>query len=115
MPEVVQPHHRKRKHKKRVVRFISFFIFLIAFGIIEDMSAMYLHGMEFNMLVLTTVTVVATIFTVIAEVTEYIFKKEEPKIEKVIKKEERIIKNEERKIKSEIKKDENSFKQKMKM
>ena len=109
------PHHRKRKHKKRVVRFISFFIFLIAFGVIEDMSAMYLHGMEFNMVVLTTVIVIATIFTAIAEVTEFIFKKEEPKIEKMIKKEERIIKNEEKKIQSEIKRDENSFKKKMKM
>jgi len=97
-------HARRHKHKKRVIRFIAFFIFLIAFGVIEDLSAMHLQGIEFNMLVLTTVIVIATIFTIIAEVTEFVVKKEEPKIEKIIKKEEKFIKDEEKRIKSKIKK-----------
>jgi hypothetical protein len=108
------PHHRRRKHKKRIVRFISFFLFLIAFGIIEDVSAMFLSGVEFNIVVLITVTVIATIFTAIAEMTEFLFKKEEPKIEKIIKKEEKIIKTEEKKIQNGIKKDEVVIKEKMK-
>ncbi|MFH0928749.1 MAG: hypothetical protein V1818_00130 [Candidatus Aenigmatarchaeota archaeon] len=104
MQSKTKPHHRKHKHKKRTLRFISFFIFLIAFGVIEDISAMYLHGIEFNMMILGTVTVVATIFTIIAEVTEYIFKREEPKIEKFVQKEEKIIKRDEQLIKNRIKK-----------
>jgi nucleoside recognition membrane protein YjiH len=114
MPNDKVQHHRRHKHKKRAIRFITFFILLIAFGVIEDMSAMFLHGVEFDIVVLATVTVIATIFTVIAEVTEFIFKREEPKIEKIIKKEEKIIKKEEKKIQTEIKKDEDDFKQKMK-
>lgn len=97
-------HHRKRKHKKRVFRFIAFFIFLIAFGVIEDMTAMHLHGIEFNMVILTTVIVIATVFTIIAEISEFIFKKEEPKIEKFVQKEERIIKRDEKIIKEKLSK-----------
>jgi len=96
--------HRRHKHKKRVFRFIAFFIFLIAFGVIEDMSAMYLHGIEFNMVILTTVIVIATVFTAIAEISEFIFKKEEPKIEKFVQKEERIIKKDGKIIKDKISK-----------
>jgi len=104
MPENnIQP-HKKRKHKKRIIRFITFFLFLIAFGVIEDMSAMHLHGIEFNMVILVTVIVIATVFTIIAEVTEFIIKKEEPKIEKFVQKEEKIIKKDEKIIKDKFKK-----------
>lgn len=102
MPDVAIQHHRRRRHKKRVFRFVSFFVFLIAFGVIEDMSAMFLHGIEFDMVVLATVTVIATIFTAIAEVSEFIFKKEEPKIEKFVQKEEKIIKKDGKIIKNRI-------------
>ena len=115
MPDVIQPHPKRRKHKKRVLRFIIFFLFLIAFSVIEDLIAFYFHGAEFDVAIFIIVIVTATIFTAIAEISEFIFKKEEPKIQKIIKKEEKVIKNEEKKIQSEIKKDENSFKQKMKM
>jgi nucleoside recognition membrane protein YjiH len=104
MPEAKNHPHRRRKHKKRAIRFISFFIFLIAFGVIEDMSAMHLHGIEFNMVILVTVIVIATVFTVIAEVTEFIFKKEEPKIEKFVQKEEKVFKKDGKLIKEKIKK-----------
>lgn len=115
MPEVVQPHHKRHKHKKRVLRFIVFFTFLIAFSIVEDLVAFYFHGAEFDVAILIIVVSVATVFTAIAEITEFIFKKEEPKIEKFVHKEEKAFKSEERKIESEIKRDENSFKQKMRM
>ena len=102
MTEAKKHPHRRHKHKKRTIRFISFFLFLIAFGVIEDMSAMYLHGIEFNMVLLVTVIVIATVFTAIAEITEYVFKKEEPKIEKFVQKEGKIIKKDEKLIKNKI-------------
>ena len=102
MPDIKSHHQRRRKHKKRVIRFIAFFLFLIAFGVIEDMSAMYLHGIEFNMVILVTVIVIATVFTAIAEFTEFIIKKEEPKIEKFVQKEEKVIKKDEKIIKDKL-------------
>jgi len=94
---------KKHKHKKRVIRFIIFFLFLLSFGIIEDLTSISLSGIEFNMVILLTVIIVATIFTVIAEITEIIVKKEEPKIEKIIRKEENIIKKDEKIIKKKLK------------
>jgi hypothetical protein len=102
MSEIKKHPHRRHNHKKRTVRFISFFLFLIAFGVIEDMSAMYLNGIDFNMVILTTVIIIATVFTAIAEITEYVFKKEEPKIEKFVQKEGKIIKKDEKLIKNKI-------------
>jgi membrane protein YdbS with pleckstrin-like domain len=114
MQEVKNIHPKRRKHKKRTVRFIAFFLFLIAYSIIEDLTAFFLHGVEFDIAMIIIVIVIATIFTAIAEVTEFLYKKEEPKIEKIIKKEEKIIKDGEKKIQTGIKKEEGVFKQKMK-
>ena len=96
-----------------MVRFILFFLFLIAFSVIEDLTAFFFHGVEFDLAILMIVMVIATIFTIIAEVSEFIFKKEEPKIEKFVQKEEKVIKKEEKKIQSGIKKDEKVIKEKL--
>jgi len=93
-----------RKHKKKYLRFISFLIFLVAFGIVEDLTALYLHGIEFKLMTLVIITVIAFIFTVISELTEFVVVKEEPKIREVIKKEEKIIKKDEEIIKKKLKK-----------
>jgi membrane protein YdbS with pleckstrin-like domain len=104
MPDVAIQHPKRHKHKKRVLRFIIFFLFLIVFSVIEDLLAFYLHGTEFDVAIFLIVIVIATIFTAIAEISEFIFKKEEPKIEKFVQKEEKVIKKEERKIESGMQK-----------
>jgi hypothetical protein len=96
-------YHHIRKHKKKYVRFISFFVFLVIYSIIEDLIAVSLHGVEFDIIVLINVFLIALIFTAISEVTESLVKREEPKIEKFIKKEEDFIGDEERSIKRKIK------------
>jgi len=97
-------YHHIRKHKKRYVRFIAFFIFLVFYGVIEDLTAASLTGVEFDIVILITVIVIAIIFTTLTEVTETIFQKEEPKIKRMIKKEEKFIEKEEDKIKKKLKK-----------
>ena len=103
-------YHHIRKHKKNYVRIISFFIFLVIYSVIEDVIAVTLHGVEFDIVVLINVFVIALFFTGIAEITERIYKKEEPEIkeyekkfEKVIKKEEDLLEDEEKIIEKKIK------------
>ena len=96
-------YHHIKKHKKKYVRFVSFFIFLVIYSVIEDLIAVTLHGVEFDIIVLINVFTIALLFTGIAEITERIFKKEEPKLEKFIKKEEDFIEDEEKVIEKKIK------------
>jgi len=103
-------YHHIRKHKKNYVRIISFFIFLIIYSVIEDMIAVTIHGVEFDIVVLINVFVIALVFTGIAEITERLYKREEheikeyeKKVEKVIKKEEDLIEDEEKMIERKIK------------
>jgi steroid 5-alpha reductase family enzyme len=99
-------YHHIRKHKKNYVRIVSFFIFLVIYSVIEDMIAVTIHGVEFDM----DVFVIALVFTGIAEITERLYKKEESeikeyekKVEKVIKKEEDFLEDEEKIIERKIK------------
>ena len=86
-------YHHVRKHRKKYLRFVLFFLFLLVYGIIEDLTTMSLRGVELDIAVLTTVLCVALLFTTIAELTEKFVEKREPqKIAKLIKKEEEIIK-----------------------
>ena len=103
-------YHHIRKHKKNYVRIVSFFIFLVIYSVIEDMIAVTIHGVEFDMVVLINVFVIALVFTGIAEITERLYKKEESeikeyekKVEKVIKKEEDFLEDEEKIIERKIK------------
>jgi DMSO reductase anchor subunit len=101
-------YHHVRRHRKKYLRFIVFFLFLILYGVVEDFISLTIHGVEFNLVVFSTVFVIALIFTIVAEVTEKLAKKETPKIKKFITKEEKvikkIIKKEEKKLKEKIKK-----------
>jgi len=63
-----------------------------------------LTGVEFDIVILITVIVIATVFTIMVEVTEKIFQKEEPKIKRMMKREEKFIEKEEGKIKKRLKK-----------
>ena len=92
-------YHIKKHHKKHSIRFIVFFIFLVLYGIIEDIMAIGLSGVEFNTFVLTISIVIASAFTAIAEITERLYEKEKTNINRAIKKEKKAIKKEERAIK----------------
>ena len=74
------------------------------------MIAVTIHGVEFDIVVLINVFVIALVFTGIAEITERLYKREEheikeyeKKVEKVIKKEEDLIEDEEKMIERKIK------------
>jgi sensor domain CHASE-containing protein len=91
-----------RKHKKNYVRFISFFAFLVAYSILEDIISISIHGVEMDLMVVLNILVIATVFTLISQGTENLYRKEEPKIEKLIRKEEKLIDGEERKIRKRL-------------
>jgi len=98
-------YHHVRRHRKKYWRFVLFFLFLLVYGIIEDVTAMSLHGIELNLAVLTTVSVIALVFTTIAELTEKFVQKKEPqKIAKFIRKKEKIIKKDGKIFKEKLKK-----------
>jgi len=102
-------YHHVRRHRKKYLRFIFFFLFLIFYGVFEDFISLTIHGVEFNIVVFSTVFLIALMFTTIAEITEkFVEKKESQKIKKFITKEEKlikkIIKEEEKKLKKKIKK-----------
>jgi len=103
-------YHHIKKHKRKYARFISFFIFLVIYSVIEDLIAITIHGVEFDFIVLINVFVIALVFTGIAEITERLYKKEETEIKeyekkvgKAIKKEEDFIEDEEKFIEKKIK------------
>ena len=104
-------YHHIRRHKKKYVRFLTFFVFLVVYSVIEDLIAVSIHGVEFDIIVLINVFIIALLFTGIAELTERLYKKEEDelkeyenKVEKFVKKEEDVIEDEEKLIKRKIKK-----------
>ncbi|MFH1229810.1 MAG: hypothetical protein V1678_05320 [Candidatus Aenigmatarchaeota archaeon] len=96
-------YHHIRKHKKHYVRIALFFIFLVIYSVIEDIIAMSIHGMEFDLVVLVNVFIIAMVFTGIAELTERLYKKEEPEIKEYGKKMKSAIKKEEDFLESEEK------------
>jgi len=97
-------YHHVRKHKKKYTRFIIFFVFLLAYGMIEDFTALTLSGVEFNVATFTLVFFVALIFTTIAEITEKLIEKKEPqKIVRFIKKEEKAIERNGKILKDKLK------------
>jgi Na+-transporting methylmalonyl-CoA/oxaloacetate decarboxylase gamma subunit len=82
----------------------------VIYSIIEDLIAVTIHGVEFDIVVLMNVFIIAIVFTFISEITERLYKKEEPeikeyekKVEKVIKKEEDFLEDEEKIIERKIK------------
>lgn len=98
---VVKAYRRKimrKKHEKRAIRLVLFFILLVIFGIIEDMIALYLTGVSstlfiiFKMENIFVILLIAIIFTIIAEFTEKIYEGEKPK--DIIKKTAKVIKKE---------------------
>ena len=96
-------YHHVRRHRKKYLRFTLFFLFLLVYGIIEDLTALSLHGIEFNIAVFTTVFFIALIFTTVAELTEKFVEKKEPqKIVKFIKREEKVIKKDGKIIKEKL-------------
>lgn len=98
-------YHHVRRHKKKYTRFVIFFIFLLAYGMIEDFTALTLSGVEFNVATFILVFFIALIFTSIAEITEKLVEKKEPqKIMKFIKKEGKIIKKDGKILKDKLKK-----------
>ena len=103
-------YHHIRKHKKNYVRMVLFFIFLVLYSIVEDIIAMTVHGVEFDMIIVINVFFIALIFTGIAQMTERLYKEEkdeikeyEKKVGKVIKKEEDFLEDEEKMIERKIK------------
>lgn len=86
-------YHHVRRHRKRYTRFIIFFVFLLAYGVFEDLISLFIQGIEFDIVVLVTVIIIATIFTTVAELTEKLVeRKEHQKIIRFVKKEEKAIK-----------------------
>lgn len=60
-------HHR---HKRRVFRFVLFFVMMLVFAIMEDMLTASMSGAVFLYETLPLIVVVAFVFTVVAELVE---------------------------------------------
>jgi len=102
---IVKSYKRKlatRKHKKRALRVVLFFILLVIFGFVEDMIVMYVtraasvFSIFFRIENILIVLLIAIVFTLIAEFTEKLYAGKKPKeivngTAKFIKKEEKII------------------------
>lgn len=86
-------YHHVRRYRKKYLRFIIFFVFLLAYGVFEDLISLTIHGVQFDIIVFLTVVTIAIIFTTVAEVTEKLVeRKEHKKIIRFVKKEKKAIK-----------------------
>ena len=86
-------YHHVRRHRRKYLRFIVFFLLLLLYGIFEDLISLTIQGVEFNIIVFLTVVVIALAFTTVAEITEKLVeRKDHQKIIRFVRKEERVIK-----------------------
>ncbi|MBU3905296.1 MAG: hypothetical protein KJ906_04080 [Nanoarchaeota archaeon] len=74
---MIHKHIKKHviKHKKKYTRFILYFLILLTFGVIEDVTAVYLTTGEDMMEVIGVAVLLSFIFTVIGEGIELIYER----------------------------------------
>jgi len=88
-------YYHVRKHKKKYLRFILFFLVLLSFRVVEDYFFIKSFGIEIeiDIFIFLTFIFVAIIFTVISELTEILIEREEAeKLLNFITKKEKMIK-----------------------
>ncbi|MFQ6020753.1 MAG: hypothetical protein ACE5J4_01895 [Candidatus Aenigmatarchaeota archaeon] len=117
---LVKGYRRKiatRKHKKRALRIVIFFIILILSGFFEDITAFYMTGAGSSISILfqrienvLIILMIAIIFTIITEFTEKMYEGEKPK--DIIKKTAKAIKKKEKIIGDKLKKEKKKSKRK---
>jgi len=70
--------HKKVKkhfsiHKKKYTRFALYFLILLTFGVIEDVTAVYLTESETLLEVIGVAIILSFIFTIIGEIIEEVY------------------------------------------
>ena len=70
------------KHKRKYTRFILYFLILLIFGVIEDVTAVYLTSGEEIIEVIVVAIVLSFIFTLIGEVIETVWMYNKKKLRK---------------------------------
>lgn len=71
MHKIIKKH--VSKHKKKYTRFILYFLILLTFGVIEDVTAVYLTDSETILEVIGVAIILSFIFTIIGEVIEEVY------------------------------------------
>ncbi|MBU3896400.1 MAG: hypothetical protein KJ697_00495 [Nanoarchaeota archaeon] len=78
-------HHIKkhlRKHKRKYAKFMLYFLVLLTFSVIEDVTAVYITQTEELIEVVGVAIVLSFIFTVIGELVEEVYLAEKKKFKR---------------------------------
>ncbi|MDD5416482.1 MAG: hypothetical protein PHU12_00735 [Candidatus Aenigmarchaeota archaeon] len=71
----LHPHIKKHiiKHKRKYTKFILYFLILLTFGVVEDVTAVFLTKTEEMIEVIGVAILLSFIFTVIGEIIEEVY------------------------------------------